>query len=408
MLKVFSGLVLGLAAGAALSVSGVLPTIAQQNIADNSVDIESAEGLDASSSEIAKTLRQENESLKKTQEKHGKAISDLVDSHQAEVALLMKQVKAYKDKESEAAELAAESNRLSIEEEKKATAKALAKSQELIGNISNAILTKDKKAIIKYMKEFKELDKVAYPAFFEAWEQISNAHDNEDLKVADLEFFNMLNKDLVNYVLDSNNTNVPNSARKWSVFHVITDTNREEESKVSTLMKLAEETNDDEITGMIIDLMAQMGQTAGVEYISKIMADTTRSTSLRVKAIESMMKYGEDADWEAIFALEGDSDPQIVQQVQFARVSFDPPATGIFINYVGDATAAKEAGFAVGDILISYNGDKVRDLNALGSAKQKVGNESKVNCEVMREGTILMLTIRVGQMGINGQGVTKK
>ena len=62
----------------------------------------------------------------------------------------------------------------------------------------------------------------------------------------------------------------------------------------------------------------------------------------------------------------------------------DPPATGLLVITIGDETPAKKAGMARGDVLVSYGGIALTDVESLVKAKAAKASEESVEIRAGR------------------------
>ncbi len=86
----------------------------------------------------------------------------------------------------------------------------------------------------------------------------------------------------------------------------------------------------------------------------------------------------------------------------------NPKATGVMITWVDANGQGALAGIKVGDIMISYNGKVIRQLQDINEAKKSVAAGESAPVKIVRGETTLELTLASGMIGINGVAVTAK
>jgi len=85
----------------------------------------------------------------------------------------------------------------------------------------------------------------------------------------------------------------------------------------------------------------------------------------------------------------------------------DPPATGMMISSVFEETAGKKAGMEVGDVIVSYGGRPIADLEALVAAKEATAGRESVEIKAVRDNRVIVFVLAPGQIGVNLIPVTK-
>ncbi|MEN8148559.1 MAG: PDZ domain-containing protein [Planctomycetota bacterium] len=78
----------------------------------------------------------------------------------------------------------------------------------------------------------------------------------------------------------------------------------------------------------------------------------------------------------------------------------DPPATGLFVVTVYDGTPAKKAGMEPGDLLVSYGGIVVTDVEGLAKAKEAKAEELAVEVRVLRGDKVVVFSLPPGPLGV--------
>ncbi|MBI2921322.1 MAG: PDZ domain-containing protein [Planctomycetes bacterium] len=95
-------------------------------------------------------------------------------------------------------------------------------------------------------------------------------------------------------------------------------------------------------------------------------------------------------------------------EAELALIAVHPPAAGLLVTYTAPNSQAETAGMKRGDIIVSYNGQAVKDLEALREEMNRTGGDSLVTVMVNRKGEMIPLTIKGSKIGINGKAVAPK
>jgi len=85
----------------------------------------------------------------------------------------------------------------------------------------------------------------------------------------------------------------------------------------------------------------------------------------------------------------------------------DPPATGLLVSAVFDGTPAQAAGVMPGDVLLTYDGKGVADLEALNKAKEGAAGKEAVEVKALRGDQVVSFSLAPGQIGVSLVPVTK-
>jgi hypothetical protein len=95
-------------------------------------------------------------------------------------------------------------------------------------------------------------------------------------------------------------------------------------------------------------------------------------------------------------------------EAEIALLSIRPPAAGVLITYTAPNSQAEIAGLQRGDIITSYNGQPVTDMDALRDRIEETSGDQLVSVTVNRKGEIVTLQLKGSKVGIGGKGVAPK
>jgi S1-C subfamily serine protease len=79
-------------------------------------------------------------------------------------------------------------------------------------------------------------------------------------------------------------------------------------------------------------------------------------------------------------------------------------ATSINVREVLTNSPAQTAGLQAGDEIVSYNGQRVFDINELNSLTYETEPGTSVAMQVVRDGQTLQVVVESGPIGISGGG----
>ncbi len=90
------------------------------------------------------------------------------------------------------------------------------------------------------------------------------------------------------------------------------------------------------------------------------------------------------------------------------RALLDPPATGLLVLRVENGSQAAERGIRVGDVLVSYDGTALADLDALRAAMGAATGKAAIPCVLVRAGDgKIEIDLVPGRIGVSLSPVVK-
>jgi hypothetical protein len=148
---------------------------------------------------------------------------------------------------------------------------------------------------------------------------------------------------------------------------------------------------------------------ASVRYLSDYVAQNRDNPENRIRALTTLAGKDTPDAWSAIEdAAKNDIDESVRKFAQQLLDGRNVSVAGIRITFVDANSQGALAGIKIGDILTHYNGERVKTLGEVNTAKGKVGEGQSVKVVVRRGADDLTLTLGPGMIGINGVSVAPK
>lgn len=158
-----------------------------------------------------------------------------------------------------------------------------------------------------------------------------------------------------------------------------------------------------------IEALKDIPDPSSVRYLSDYLSKNADNADARKSAIQVLAQKNTPEGWAAIDkAAASDSDESVREAAKQASLVRNPKATGVMITWVDANGQGALAGIKVGDIMISYNGKVIKQLQDINEAKKSVAAGESAPVKIVRGETTLELTLASGQIGINGVSVTAK
>jgi hypothetical protein len=158
-----------------------------------------------------------------------------------------------------------------------------------------------------------------------------------------------------------------------------------------------------------IEALREIPDPSSARYLSDYLSSNTDNAPARKAAIMALAQKDTAAGWAAIEdAAANDPDTGVKEAAQAALLQKNVTVAGVLITQVLPEYQAALAGIKVGDILTHYNGDRIKTMAELTTAKGKVTEGQAVQVIVHRGSDDVTLTLGSGMIGINGINVAPK
>jgi hypothetical protein len=156
-------------------------------------------------------------------------------------------------------------------------------------------------------------------------------------------------------------------------------------------------------------LVANLGRLRDPEaerLLGGILADPSRDGALRAQVAAQLATTTDEGIVRALeIAAEKDGDAQVRDAARAALVARDPPASGYLVTGTLPESQAAAAGLRAGDVLVSYDGQSTRTLEALREAATAAEGRETVDVIVIRDGEEVRMSVRPGRLGVFGRAV---
>lgn len=129
---------------------------------------------------------------------------------------------------------------------------------------------------------------------------------------------------------------------------------------------------------------------------------------VRESAIWSLSRVADSDEraFSTLQSLESDPNPRVAASARRTVQALRPPVTGYQVTAVYGGQA-REVGMQVGDIMTRYNGRAIENED-LRQHQNSIAEGASGEVLIYRNGAIVKVTVRRGQLGINGQFVRKR
>ena len=168
---------------------------------------------------------------------------------------------------------------------------------------------------------------------------------------------------------------------------------------------LAKETNFD-VQEALVSNLARLRKPEAVATLTGIFVDASQDGLLRAR-VATELATSEDP--KIVAALEraaaDDPDLDVRAAARAALMARNPPASGYLVTGTVPESQGQAAGMRAGDIVLSYDGEKVRDARALSRASRGKKGPESISMIVLRDGGEVTLLVRPGQLGVYGRSV---
>lgn len=326
-----------------------------------------------------------------------------------ELAAVKSELVAYKSR-TEAAEAKVyetELERLAKVEATRAQGKALSvKVKELIAE------GKGKKEVLAALRELGALGTDAAAEFYDAFGAVSAignpfSGEGNTLKLTFPEYFSLMSDNMSMYTLTEGRSVAPDDAKIWAMYGVAYGSPMDASDKAKLFGGFLD-TGDKGLASHAIETLGLTKDPAAVPYLMRSALNGGFEPDVRAKALNTLINFGDDVDWNQVSSLENDPDPRVASAARVGLATRNPGATGLLITTVTPDGAADKAGVKVGDIITRYNGVEVRDVNSLIQARNATADVLEVPIVVARGNGSVTLQVPKGQLGIDGRAVEKK
>lgn len=142
-------------------------------------------------------------------------------------------------------------------------------------------------------------------------------------------------------------------------------------------------------------------------YLSGILGKNNYPEDVRLTALRGIARQADSSE-EALKAVEDatfDADPKIKSAAILVKKQLEAPVPGVFITKVRSDGQGHSLGIPVGGIIVSYNGQQVRDSGDIKKARKRAKDDFSV-VKVQVNGEIREYKIKSGsRLGVDGNEV---
>jgi hypothetical protein len=293
-------------------------------------------------------------------------------------------------------------------------AEARGKGQVIVSRLEQMLANDPKKdEVLAALRELANIGLDAAPEYFKAFEMISalggpyNGAEKNELGLNFVEYTQILPPVFAEFALTDKSGVAPVGAQIFAMYSLPWNATRSVGEKAELLGGILA-TNNPSTIGPAVDNLAILNSREAIPHLARAAANGGIDSDARARAIIGMAQQGDNADWGTIESLLNDPDPKVSQAARVSTTIRNPPVDGYLITTVYPGNSASAGGMQVGDIILRYNGQPVKDQASLLSARDSSGESAQVQVNVLRGGSEVTLTMRAGQMGVEGRAITKR
>lgn len=273
---------------------------------------------------------------------------------------------------------------------------------------------KDKQAVMKALADLQKLGPTAYEKCIEMWQLASEDYGTGEnwgkgpntLGLNMQEYVSLIsNFELIKYGI----TEGKNEGFKINALYGLEWRANEPAADRAKLAGDALMNSQGYTAQAAIQALSGIPDPSSTRYLSDYLSRNADNAEARKTAIQVLAQKNTPEGWAAIDkAAASDSDESVREAAKQASLVRNPKATGVMITWVDANGQGALAGIKVGDIMISYNGKVIKQLQDINEAKKSVAAGESAPVKIVRGETTLELTLASGMIGINGVSVTAK
>lgn len=273
---------------------------------------------------------------------------------------------------------------------------------------------KDKQAVMKALADLQKLGPTAYEKCIEMWQLASEDYGTGEnwgkgpntLGLNMQEYVSLIsNFELIKYGI----TEGKNEGFKINALYGLEWRANEPAADRAKLAGDALMNSQGYTAQAAIQALSGIPDPSSTRYLSDYLSRNADNAEARKTAIQVLAQKNTPEGWAAIDkAAASDSDESVREAAKQASLVRNPKATGVMITWVDANGQGALAGIKVGDIMISYNGKVIKQLQDINEAKKSVAAGESAPVKIVRGETTLELTLASGMIGINGVAVTAK
>jgi hypothetical protein len=193
--------------------------------------------------------------------------------------------------------------------------------------------------------------------------------------------------------------------RAWAVDNLAQSPN--EDTLPFVLSLLDEERDPRVMNGMLGFLEEQSDPQVGAALARALGGQASAEARMTIVSALGSAE-GAEAGQALERAAASDPDAAVRAAARVELIARNPPVAGYLLTDVVEGSQAERAGLRAGDVLMSYNGTPLGPDVSIAAERDKVRAGQAVAVTVWREGAVVEVGLRGGQIGINGRGVAPR
>jgi len=287
---------------------------------------------------------------------------------------------------------------------------AKARMEELKAQIPDLVAKKDGKALIKLMQELAELGEVGYMAAIEISGIISADVESgkNELGLSRNEFWMAFSGPMLpvmSWALKQGDA-IPAGFRAGSAYALSYNPDME---PGKLFMELLKSEKSAEVLRAIAENMEGVSKAGMEKDLAALAPQYSDNPRMLTSMLDALVKIGSPDALASLEEFARGENEILSREAAIALIALRPPVEGIFVSLSVPNSQADNVGIKRGDIITSYDGKPVKDLEALQEQMDTIPAGTVVEVMLIRNGEMVPLQIKSGaRIGINGKDVKPK
>ncbi|MEK7469739.1 MAG: PDZ domain-containing protein [Planctomycetota bacterium] len=287
---------------------------------------------------------------------------------------------------------------------------AKARLEELRAQIPDIVAKKDGKALIKLMQEIAALGPIGYKTAIEISGIIAQDVEGgkNELGLSRNEFWMAFDGPMLPVMAWGlmQGDDIAAGFRAGSAYGL---SYHPEMEPGKLFMELLKTEKSSEVLRAIAENMEGVSKAGMEKDIASLLPQYAENPRMLTSMLDALVKIGSADSLASLEALARGDNEILRKEAAIAMIALKPPVEGIFVSLAVPNSQADNVGIKRGDIITSYNGSPVKDLEALQEQMDTIPAGTIVEVMLNRDGEMVPLQIKSGsRIGINGKDVKPK
>jgi hypothetical protein len=284
---------------------------------------------------------------------------------------------------------------------------AKARLEVLRAQIPDIVAKKDGKALIKLMQEVAELGPIGYKTAIEISGIIAQDVEGgkNQLGLCRNEFWTAFDGPMLPVMAWglTQGDEISAGFRAGSAYGL---SYHPEMEPGKLFMELLKGEKSPEVLRAIAENMEGVSKAGMEKDIAALLPQYTENPRMLTSMLDALVKIGSPEALASLQEYSRSENEKLRQEAGIALIALRPPVEGIFVSLATPNSQADNVGIKRGDIITSYNGKPVKNLDELQELMDTIPAGTVVEVTLNRSGELVPLQIKSGaRIGINGKDV---